>query len=130
MRMRIGMGPSCEQPGQKIAVGEGGFGAKSDHDHIERRDHVEALLFRSDGGDEIPGAAGVELVAIDGQLQDGDGLQARIRWRPVQPKAHAISRIGPVAGQQQRKRLIGNELIGLTVPRAVDEFAEFGPFFR
>ena len=96
--MAVGIGPGVagEKTRQKIAIGKCGLVSKSNHDQVKRRDHIEALLFRPNGGNEILGAAGVELVAIDGQLQIRNALESGDRRRPVQPEANPVSRIGHV----------------------------------
>ena len=97
--MGVGVGPGVtgEKTGQEIAIGKGGLISKSDHDEVEGGYHIEALLFRPDAGNEIAWAAGIELIAVDGQLQDGNGLEPGHRRRAVKPEADPISRIGSVA---------------------------------
>jgi hypothetical protein len=125
--MRVGVGLAGEEAGEEIAVGEGGFLAEADDDEIKGGDHVEALLFGADGGDEIARAAGVELVAIDGELENLDRLELGIRWRAIEPKAEAVGGIGATSDEELGEVRAGDDFPGGTVADPIDEGAELGP---
>lgn len=101
MAMRVGLGMASEEPGEKIAVGESGFVTEADDDEVEGGYHIETLLFRADGGDEIAWAVGIELVAVNGQLQKFDRLESGIGRGTVEPKTDSVSGIGGMADEER-----------------------------
>lgn len=127
--MLIGMRPAGEEARKEIAVGERFAIGEADDDQVLGRNHVKHLVARAYGGDEIARAAGVELVAVDGELEDLDGLELRIGRRTIKPEAEAVGGIGFVADEELAKFLLGNEMGVASGSRAIDEIAEFGPLF-